>query len=49
MRNGINSALQLMNSDDVYHLYNRVINNIKGTKTASEHMDELMNIYKQIV
>lgn len=47
--NGINSALQLMNSDDVYHLYNRVINNIKGTKTASQHMDELMKIYKKIV
>ena len=46
---GLTSAVKFMNSDDIYNLYNRVINNIKGTKTASQHMDELMKIYKKIV
>jgi glycosyltransferase involved in cell wall biosynthesis len=46
---GIESVLQLMNSDEIYNLYNRVINTINGTKTASQHMDELMKIYNQIL
>ncbi|GAA5086440.1 hypothetical protein GCM10023210_08280 [Chryseobacterium ginsengisoli] len=46
---GIESVLKLMNSEEIYNLYNKVINTINGTKTASQHMDELMKIYNQIL
>lgn len=46
---GIQSVLKLINSDDIYKLYNRIINTIKGTKTASQHFDELIEVYNQIL
>lgn len=35
-------------SNEVFNFYNSVINSIKGTKTAGEHMNDLLEIYEKI-
>lgn len=45
---GIKEAKRFIDSDEVYNLYNSVINKIEGTKKAKQHSDEMMRIYNQI-
>lgn len=41
-------VINFLNSGEMYSFYNRVINNIKGTKKSSEHMSDLLSIYQKL-
>jgi glycosyltransferase involved in cell wall biosynthesis len=41
----INKICQFINSDEIYAFYNKVINNFKGTKTPSQHSNEILELY----
>lgn len=45
---GLESIKSYIDSNEFYIFYNRVINNIKGTKKSSEHMDDLISIYEKL-
>ncbi len=45
---GIQEAKNFIDSEELYSVYNSVLNNIKGTKKAKQHLDELIQIYNQI-
>lgn len=45
---GVDEAKRFIDSDEVYDLYNSVLNKIEGTKKAEQHSDEMMEIYNQI-
>lgn len=46
---GIRSVLNLLNSSEIYDLYNSAIRNIIRTKTAEEHLEEIIEIYHQVL
>lgn len=45
---GVDEAKRFIDSDEVYNLYNSVLNKIEGTKKAKQHSDEIIGIYNQI-
>lgn len=46
---GIHTIKKIMNSNMIYEFYNSVVNNIPGTKKASQHVKELVEVYNQII
>ncbi|WP_349679505.1 glycosyltransferase [Empedobacter sp. UBA5987] len=42
------NVINFLNSEEIYSFYNRVVNNIKGTKKSSEHMNDLLSIYQKL-
>lgn len=46
---GIAEAKRFIKSEEVYSLYNSVVNKIQGTKTAKQHSIEMIELYKEIL
>lgn len=44
----IEGIIKFLNNEQLYSFYNRVINNIKGTKKSSEHMNDILSIYQNL-
>lgn len=45
----LSRIIEWINSDEIYNFYNKVINTFLGTKKAQQHMDEILEIYNQIL
>jgi len=44
----IKEIVRWINSDEIYHFYNKLVNHIPGTKTPKQHSNEMLKLYNTL-